>query len=390
MRLSGACFATLLLMAAPAAAQDSGIAGAVNDNTGGVLPGVTVEAASPALIEGSRIAVTDAQGRYAFTALRPGVYTVTFTLTGFTTVIREGIELTAGFTAPVNVELGRRRPRGDHHRLRPVAGHRRPAGAGADGRHQRRAERPADEQGLGRHRGPDGRRRPRVAGRRRRPRIVHAVSGRPRRRHPRRHAPDGRADDGQPVVRLLVHDPERQRRPDRGAHLRDRGGLGRRGHRRGPREHHPEGGRQLVQRIDLRQLLEQRTAGRQPQPGPARRRAADAGRRQQHLGHQRRSRGADRQGQAVVPRRVPQLGPQAAARQHVLRHRSQRLRLHAGPDAAGHRRAVRPERQHPAHVAGHARATSSPSTTTGRRATARSRASRTGAHPRRRATSGTP
>ena len=106
MRLSGACFATLLLVAAaPAAAQDSGIAGAVNDNTGGVLPGVTVEAASPALIEGSRLAVTDAQGRYAFTALRPGVYTVTFTLTGFATVVREGIELTAGFTAPVNVEL---------------------------------------------------------------------------------------------------------------------------------------------------------------------------------------------------------------------------------------------------------------------------------------------
>ena len=52
----------------------------MNDDTGGVLPGVTVEAVSPALIEGSRLAVTDAQGRYAFTALRPGVYTVTFTL----------------------------------------------------------------------------------------------------------------------------------------------------------------------------------------------------------------------------------------------------------------------------------------------------------------------
>ena len=108
MKLGSAGLAVFLAAAAavPAAAQDSGIAGAVNDNTGGVLPGVTVEAASPALIEGSRVAVTDAQGRYAFTALRPGVYTVTFALSGFTTVVREGVELTAGFTAPVSVELG--------------------------------------------------------------------------------------------------------------------------------------------------------------------------------------------------------------------------------------------------------------------------------------------
>ena len=106
MRLSGACLSTLLLLAAaPAAAQDSGIAGAVTDDTGGVLPGVAVEAASPVLIEGARLALTDARGRYAFTALRPGVYTVTFTLTGFTTVVREGVELTAGFTAPLNAAL---------------------------------------------------------------------------------------------------------------------------------------------------------------------------------------------------------------------------------------------------------------------------------------------
>ena len=106
MRLRGACLSTLLLLAAaPAAAQDSGIAGAVADDTGGVLPGVAVEAASPVLIEGARLAITDARGRYAFTALRPGVYTVTFTLTGFTTVVREGVELTAGFTAPLNAAL---------------------------------------------------------------------------------------------------------------------------------------------------------------------------------------------------------------------------------------------------------------------------------------------
>ena len=71
----------------------------------GVLPGVTVEAASPALIEKVRTAVTDGQGVYRIVDLRPGSYAVTFTLTGFTGVRREGVELTTGFTATVNAEL---------------------------------------------------------------------------------------------------------------------------------------------------------------------------------------------------------------------------------------------------------------------------------------------
>src|SRR5207247_6129459 len=75
------------------------------DATGAVLPGVTVEARSPALIEQARVAQTDAQGQYRIIQLRPGVYTVTFTLPGFTTVAREGIELEADFTAPLNVQL---------------------------------------------------------------------------------------------------------------------------------------------------------------------------------------------------------------------------------------------------------------------------------------------
>ena len=95
----------LLILPAAAMAQDSGIAGGVNDTTGGALPGVTVEVASPALIEGSRVAVTDGQGRYAVTLLRPGTYTVTFTLPGFSTVIRDGIELRAAFTANVDQVL---------------------------------------------------------------------------------------------------------------------------------------------------------------------------------------------------------------------------------------------------------------------------------------------
>ena len=81
------------------------IAGVVKDTTGAVLPGVTVEAASPALIEKVRTVVTDAQGQYKIIDLRPGVYTVTFTLAGFSTVKREGIELTVNFTAPVNADM---------------------------------------------------------------------------------------------------------------------------------------------------------------------------------------------------------------------------------------------------------------------------------------------
>ena len=96
--------AVALLMPALASAQ-SAIAGLVTDETGGVLPGVTVEASSPALIEQSRIAVTAGEGRYTIIDLRPGTYTVTFSLPGFGTVIREELELTADFTATVNVEL---------------------------------------------------------------------------------------------------------------------------------------------------------------------------------------------------------------------------------------------------------------------------------------------
>lgn len=85
--------------------QSGSIAGVVKDTTGAVLPGVTVEAASPALIEKTRSVVTDGQGAYKIVDLRPGTYTVTFTLTGFNTVKREGIELTAAFTANVNAEM---------------------------------------------------------------------------------------------------------------------------------------------------------------------------------------------------------------------------------------------------------------------------------------------
>ena len=105
-RSIGLVFVTWVLLASGASAQQaSGIAGLVKDTSGAVLPGVTVEASSPALIEKVRTAVTDGQGRYNLVDLRPGSYVVTFSLAGFSTVKREGIVLTAGFTATVNADM---------------------------------------------------------------------------------------------------------------------------------------------------------------------------------------------------------------------------------------------------------------------------------------------
>ena len=97
----------VLLLPAAASAQviGSSIAGVVRDTSGAVLPGVTVEAASPALIERVRTAVTDGQGVYQIIDLRPGLFTVTFTLPGFSALKREGLELPAGFALTVNAEL---------------------------------------------------------------------------------------------------------------------------------------------------------------------------------------------------------------------------------------------------------------------------------------------
>ena len=91
MRRTGravALAAAFVCLPAVAWAQGSGITGLVRDTSGAVLPGVTVEASSPALIEKVRTVTTDGQGRYSIVDLRPGVYTVTFTLTGFSTVRR--------------------------------------------------------------------------------------------------------------------------------------------------------------------------------------------------------------------------------------------------------------------------------------------------------------
>jgi hypothetical protein len=105
-RLIAAVGAALFLVPAMASAQGtSAIAGVVRDTSGAVLPGVTIEAASPALIEKVRTVVSDTQGEYKILDLPGGTYTVTFTLTGFSTFRREGLELTASFTANVVAEM---------------------------------------------------------------------------------------------------------------------------------------------------------------------------------------------------------------------------------------------------------------------------------------------
>ncbi len=90
---------------AAAFAQNGEIAGVVKDSSGAVLPGVTVEASSPALIEKVRSVVTDSQGQYRIIDLRPGSYVVTFTLPGFSVVKRDGIELAGAFVATVNADM---------------------------------------------------------------------------------------------------------------------------------------------------------------------------------------------------------------------------------------------------------------------------------------------
>ncbi len=107
VRTSGAvllALAALCLVPSTAQAQ-SAFAGVVKDTSGAVLPGVTVEASSPVLIEKTRSVVTDENGAYRLVDLRPGIYAVSFSLTGFSTVVREGLELPSDFTMTLNFEL---------------------------------------------------------------------------------------------------------------------------------------------------------------------------------------------------------------------------------------------------------------------------------------------
>ena len=272
-----ACWAIAMAFPAVAAAQ-SAFTGTVKDTSGAVLPGVTVEASSPVLIEGTRSTVTDSDGQYRITDLRPGVYTVTFTLPGFKQQRQEKVELRVDFVGTLNgtLEVGAieeaitvtgTSPTVDVSsnskvevmtRRDPRAGADRPDHPGAGAAGQRRlAQRP---------------RRRRVAGD---AADLH-VDARSDLRQQHRH---GRRPDGQRPRRrrrgaavLQPGDDGRDELPDERRRRRRLAG-------RRPHEHRPQGRRQPLQRQLLLVLERQGVAERQPQPGhhrprPARRPAA--------------------------------------------------------------------------------------------------------------------
>ena len=130
---------SLALVPVAASAQSrASIAGIVKDASGAVLPGVTVEASSPVLIEKVRSAVTDGTGQYRITELLPGPYIVTFTLTGFSTLKREGIELSGSLNVPLNVELKVGAVSENGHRDRRIPDRGRAEHDPLDGRQPRR------------------------------------------------------------------------------------------------------------------------------------------------------------------------------------------------------------------------------------------------------------
>ena len=106
LRFPRAILVVMSLVGVPASVYaQASIVGTVRDASGAVLPGVAVEASSPALIEKTRTILTNGAGQYAIENLRPGTYVVTFTISGFSVIKREGIELTGSFVATVNAEM---------------------------------------------------------------------------------------------------------------------------------------------------------------------------------------------------------------------------------------------------------------------------------------------
>ena len=286
----------LTMLPASAFAQAS-ITGVVKDTSGAVLPGVTVEAASPALIEKVRTAVTDGSGQYRIVDLRAGTYAVTFTLTGFSTVKREGIELTGSFTATVNADLKVGHGDRDHYGHRRNADRRRPERAAAGDGQRRRHRGDSLVARLRRHLQPQSRG---VDGRRRRARYSgHAGArgvwraGRARHRGPcaARRTQHRRAAERRRHVGLRAG--SRNRAGSLVHHVRR---TWRSGSRRTGHEHRPEDRRQHHQGERLPRRRERRHGGQQLHAGAEGPRAAHAGRSPEALGFLGQRRRSDQEG----------------------------------------------------------------------------------------------
>src|SRR5262245_31852219 len=104
-RLLSLCVLACCVLVPSLAYSQTTLAGVVRDTSGAVLPGATVEAGGPALIERARTAVSDGSGQYRITDLPPGTYSVTFSLTGFTRVVREGVVLSGSGVTTINADL---------------------------------------------------------------------------------------------------------------------------------------------------------------------------------------------------------------------------------------------------------------------------------------------
>ena len=289
-----AVIAAVFFLSTPAFSQPA-VAGTVKDSSGAILPGVNVEASSPVLIEKSRTVVTDGTGQYRIVDLKPGTYTVTFTLSGFATVKREAIELTGAGVTTINAEMRVGAVVRNGHRDRRDARRRHPDEHETRGRAvQRGARRGTRLTHLRQHPGA-GARRPVVDARRE----FHPVDDRDRhefllhvagRTRPGRHGP-GRRHERRVGVRrrrrleLCLRFRERAGGPGDG-----RGRHGRERPRRAGVQHHSQDRRQHVQRHRVRQHGGQVVAGEQSRRSAAQRRDHRAAWPDQELRHEPRAR----------------------------------------------------------------------------------------------------
>ena len=255
--------ASLVLVPALARAQ-SVFTGTVKDTSGAVMPGVTIEAASPVLIEKVKSAISDENGQYRIVDLRPGTYTLTFTLPGFNTITREGDRAAVQLHVDDQRRVDRRHAAGIGDGVRRIAGRRRAEQRQAAGAVARSARRGADGQDHSGSRPAGARRHAQLAGRRRLARDAADLLHDPRHRRRAVGGARRRHDDQRPDGRWRGAGVS-QRGDVAGNGLPDRGRRGGDDDRRHHHEPRAERRRQPVPRRRQVGEVARAVAGRQPQ-----------------------------------------------------------------------------------------------------------------------------